>query len=74
MTTINRIIRLLTSLMLTMTAAVCVSQVSEGPQTAFHAVSGQVVNSVTGEPIARVRVQVGTKQAALTDHDGPLRT
>ncbi len=70
MTTINRIIRLLPSLVLTMTAAICVSQVGEGPQTASHVVSGQVVNSVTGEPIARARVQVGTKQAALTDHDG----
>jgi hypothetical protein len=72
MTTINRIIRLLLSLVLTMTAAICVSQVGEGPQTASqsHPISGQVVNSVTSEPIARARVQVGTQQAALTDHDG----
>jgi hypothetical protein len=72
MTTLNRIIRLLPSLVLTMAATFCVSQVSEGPQTApkSHTVSGQVVNSVTGEPIARARVQVGTQQAALTDHDG----
>ena len=71
MTTLNRIIRLLPSLVLTMAATICVSQVSEGPQTAStaHTVSGQVVNSVTGEPIARARVQVG-QQAALTDHDG----
>jgi Carboxypeptidase regulatory-like domain len=70
MTTINRIIRLLPSLVLTMTAAICVSQVGEGPRQASHAINGQVVNSVTGEPIARARVQVGTHQAALTDHDG----
>jgi hypothetical protein len=62
MTTLNRIIRLLTSLVFTMTAAICIGQVSP--------ISGQVVNSVTGEPIARARVQVGTQQAALTDHDG----
>jgi hypothetical protein len=72
MTTLNRIIRLLTSLVFTMTAAICMGQVGEGPQTASqsHMVSGQVVNSVTGEPISRARVQVGTQQAALTDHDG----
>src|ERR1700733_9253784 len=62
MTTLNRIIRLLTSLVFTMTAAICIGQVSP--------ISGQVVNSVPGEPIARARVQVGTQQAALTDHDG----
>ena len=72
MTTLNRMIRLLPSLVLTMAATICISQVSEGPQTTSksHTVSGQVVNSVTGEPIARARVQVGTQQAALTDHDG----
>src|SRR3984885_10133155 len=62
MTTLNRIIRLLTSLVFTMTAAICIGQVSP--------LGGQVVNSVTGEPIARARVQVGTQQATLTDHDG----
>jgi Carboxypeptidase regulatory-like domain len=62
MTTLNRIIRLLTSLVFTMTAPICIGQVSP--------ITGQVVNSVTGEPIARARVQVGTQQAALTDHDG----
>jgi hypothetical protein len=72
MTTLNRIIWLLPSLVLTMTAAICASQVSEGPRTTSqsHPISGQVVNSVTGEPIARARVQVGAQQAALTDHDG----
>jgi len=73
MTTLNRTIRLLPSLVLTMAATICIGQVSEGPQTASstaHTVSGQVVNSVTGEPIPRARVQVGTQQATLTDHDG----
>jgi hypothetical protein len=71
MTTLIRTIRLLPSLVLTMAATICIGQVSEGPQTASkaHTVGGQVVNSVTGEPIARARVQVG-QQAALTDHDG----
>jgi hypothetical protein len=72
MTTLNRIIRLLPSLLLTMAATMCIGQVSDGSQTASnaHAVSGEVVNSVTGEPIPRARVQVGTQQATLTDHDG----
>ena len=72
MTTINRIIRLLPSVALATAATICFSQVNPGPQAASksHTVSGQVVNSVTGEPIARARVQVGTQQAALTDHDG----
>ena len=39
-------------------------------QTKPHTVSGQVVNSVTGEPIARAEVQFGAQHAALTDHEG----
>jgi hypothetical protein len=72
MTTINRILRLLPSVVLATAATICFSQVNAGPQTASksHTVSGQVVNSVTSEPIARARVQVGTQRAALTDHDG----
>src|SRR3984957_10209697 len=72
MTTLNRIIRLLPSLVLTVAATICIGQVSEGPQTASnaHAVNGEVVNSVPGEPIPRARVQVGAQQATLTDHDG----
>jgi Carboxypeptidase regulatory-like domain len=72
MTTLIRIIRLLPSLVLTMAATIGIGQVSEGPHTASKSgtVSGQVVNSVTGEPIARARVQVGTQQATLADHDG----
>jgi hypothetical protein len=72
MITLNRIIRLLPLLVLTMAATICIGQLSEGSQTSSdaHTVSGQVVNSVTGEPIARARVQVGTQLATLTDHDG----
>ena len=69
---LNRIIRLLPSVVLTTAASVCIGQLSAAAQTArpSHTISGQVVNSVSGEPIARARVQVGTQQAALTDHDG----
>src|SRR6202050_5221871 len=72
MTTLNRMIRLAPSVVLVTAATSCTSQVSAGPQrgSTSQTVSGQVVNSVTGEPIARARVQVGTQQAALTDHDG----
>jgi Carboxypeptidase regulatory-like domain len=62
---LNRIIRLLPSVVLTTAATVCIGQAPPA-----HTISGQVVNSVSGEPIARARVQVGTQQAALTDHDG----
>ena len=72
MSTLNRMMRLLPSVVLVMAAITCCSQVSAGPQAAStsQTVSGQVVNSITGEPIARARVQVGAQQAALTDHDG----
>ena len=72
MITLNRMIRLLPSVVLVTAATICISQVSAGPQPVAQSqtVSGQVVNSITGEPIARARVQVGTQQAALTDHDG----
>jgi hypothetical protein len=72
MTTLNRMIQLLPSVVLVMAATICSSQVSAGPQGASQSqtVGGQVVNSITGEPIARARVQVGAQQAALTDHDG----
>ena len=65
MTTLNRMIRLLPSLVLVTAATICTSQVSAGPQRASKSqtVSGQVVNSITGEPIARARVQVGAQQA-----------
>ena len=72
MNTPKQIIRLLPPLVLATAATVCISQVNAGAPTAStsQTISGQVVNSVTGEPIARARVQVGAQQAALTDHDG----
>src|ERR1700692_1445806 len=72
MTPLNRMIRLLPSVVLVTAATICTSQVSAGPQreSKSQTVSGQVVNSVTGEPIARARVQVSAQQAGLTDHDG----
>ena len=72
MSTLNRIMQLLPSVLLVTAATICSGQVSAGPQptSTSQTVSGQVVNSITGEPIARARVQVGAQQAALTDHDG----
>src|SRR5258707_7515873 len=72
MSTLSRMIMLLPSVVLVMAATICSSQVSAGLQreSKSQTVSGQVVNSVTGEPIARARVQVNAQQAALTDHDG----
>jgi hypothetical protein len=72
MSTLNRMMRLLPSVVLVMAATIGSSQVSAGPQREpkSETVSGQVVNSITGEPIARARVQVSAQQAALTDHDG----
>jgi hypothetical protein len=70
--TLHGIIRLLLFVLFTTVAAIGISQVNAGPQTAStsHTCSGQVVNSVTGEPITRARVQVGTQLAVLTDHEG----
>jgi hypothetical protein len=39
-------------------------------QTKPHSMSGQVINSVTGEPIPRALVQFGAQHATLTDHEG----
>ena len=46
-----------------------VSQTMDDSQ-AKHTVSGQVVNSVTGQPIAGALVQVGAEHALLTDREG----
>lgn len=50
--------------------AVCVSQVGDASQEEKHTVSGQVVNSVTGQPIAGALVQPTTEPAVLTDREG----
>jgi hypothetical protein len=57
---------LLTLLLLPATS---VSQTGDDSQ-AKHTVSGQVVNSVTGQPIAGALVQVGAEHAVLTDREG----
>jgi hypothetical protein len=44
----------------------CMSQAAP----ATHSVSGQVVNSITGQPIARALVQIGPQYGMLTDHEG----
>jgi hypothetical protein len=49
--------------------ASCVSQTEDDSQ-AKRTVSGQVVNSVTGQPIAGALVQVGTDHPMLTDREG----
>ena len=46
-----------------------VSQTADDSQQ-NRAVSGQVVNSVTGQPIAGALVQIGGEHAMLTDHEG----
>jgi Carboxypeptidase regulatory-like domain len=40
------------------------------PQVPPHTLRGQVVNSVTGEPIYRALVQTGSEFATLTDREG----
>jgi hypothetical protein len=46
-----------------------VSQTADDPQQK-RTVSGQVVNSNTGQPIAGALVQIGGEHAMLTDHEG----
>jgi hypothetical protein len=48
--------------------AISASQAGEDSQA--NTVSGQVVNSVTGQPIAGALVQVGAGHAVLTDREG----
>jgi hypothetical protein len=56
-------------LVLLLLPAISASQTGDDSQ-AKHSVSGQVVNSVTGQPIAGALVQVGAEHAALTDREG----
>ena len=71
MNPLNRMILWLPSLVLLTAATICHGQLSAGPQepSKTQTVTGQVVNSLSGEPIARARVQVGGRQAVLTDHE-----
>jgi len=46
------------------------SQIGGIQKSTPHTVRGTVVNSVTGEPIARALVQLGGEFATLTDHEG----
>ncbi len=75
----DRMLRLFLSVMLVFPPAICLGQVSVdsnqgGPsqqtESKPRTFSGQVVNSVTGQPIARALVQLGGQRAMLTDHDG----
>ncbi len=59
--------QLLLTLALVCMPVVCASQVTEAP--AAHMLSGQVVDSTTGQPIARALVRAG-EHSALTDHEG----
>jgi hypothetical protein len=50
--------------------AISVSQMRDLSPAEKHTLSGQVVNSVTGQPIAGALVQVGAEHAVLTDREG----
>jgi hypothetical protein len=56
-------------ILLALLPAISVSQTGEDSQ-AKHTASGEVVNSVTGQPIAGALVQFGGEHAMLTDHEG----
>jgi hypothetical protein len=65
---------------LVLSAGVCAGQEGNAPDVltggngnnppAEHTITGQVVDSVTGQPIARALVQSGGTHATLTDHEG----
>ena len=65
--TISRLPILLALLLL---PAISVSQIGDASQTEKQTVSGQVVNSVTGQPIAGALVQAGAGLGVLTDREG----
>lgn len=75
----DRMLRLFLSVILAFSTAICFGQAagdqnSLGPglltESKPRTFSGQVVNSVTGQPIARALVQLGGQHAMLTDHEG----
>jgi hypothetical protein len=66
---VDAISRLPLLLALLFPAAAGVSQTGDDSQQ-NRTVSGQVVNSVTGQPIASALVQIGGEHAMLTDHEG----
>ncbi len=65
MTIPGKMFRLVSSLALAFATTNCRSQ-----EPKAYSYSGQVVNSVTGEPISRALVQLGSQHGALTDHNG----
>jgi hypothetical protein len=66
MTITGTLPRLLASLALLFSTSLSGGQAGAPTRT----VSGQVVNSVTGQPIARALVQIGAQHGMLTDHEG----
>jgi len=81
MAILNRILLLFLYATLVFSTAICLGQaggdsnqggLGPGQQAGSrpHTISGQVVNSVTGQPIARALVQFGGQHATLTDHEG----
>lgn len=73
--------RLILFVALMLASAACLGQIGDVPQqdgsalgaqanSSAHTIRGQVINSITGQPIARALVQLGSQHAALTDHEG----
>jgi hypothetical protein len=58
----------LLALAVTACTPVCLSQATANREA--RTISGQVVNSVTGQPIERALVQIGPQYGMLTDHEG----
>jgi hypothetical protein len=77
----DRVLRLFLSVTLVLSAAISLGQTAGDPnqgglgpgqqtESKPRTFSGQVVNSITGQPIARALVQLGGRHATLTDHEG----
>lgn len=69
MTVLNSISLLPLAVLLTMAPASLVSQMTDSSQSQ-HTVRGEVINSVTHEPIADALVNLGDEHVAFTDHEG----